>query len=407
MQALRPIATRTLVPSLAFVLTLTASFHFSTLLQQWLSSYAWVPLASLVASGLISLQFGRTRLVFTALLLGAYYYARFHLSPLGNSNLDIYADALILLLAWLAWRPDKGVHPFNVVITVIELVLVGGLCVVLLPQLGESMAPVLTTLYAPLYQLNPTLAAMLSPTQWLVYIAVFVIGLVRVILVPSNSQIALWFTVIGLMVANAIATPLVSAVIITWLALAFVISTLVDSFNMAFRDELTGIPSRRALMQYVQTLGRRYIVVMCDIDHFKKFNDTYGHDVGDQVLRLVASKFNQVSGGGRAFRYGGEEFTLIFPRKDLHDVLPHVDLLRQTIEQYPLVIRSKDRPTKPPKKGHNKKSAGTKTVSVTCSFGVAQRTSEVRDFMDILKVADQALYQAKKAGRNCVKAAQQ
>jgi diguanylate cyclase (GGDEF)-like protein len=55
---------------------------------------------------------------------------------------------------------------------------------------------------------------------------------------------------------------------------------------------------------------------MSDVDHFKRFNDTHGHDVGDQVLRLVASKLSKVSGGGRAYRYGGEEFALVFRRQN-------------------------------------------------------------------------------------------
>jgi diguanylate cyclase (GGDEF)-like protein len=60
---------------------------------------------------------------------------------------------------------------------------------------------------------------------------------------------------------------------------------------------------------------------MCYIDHFKKFNDTYGHDVGDEVSKLVASKLNNISGGGKTFRFGGEEFIIIFPRKTAAQVI--------------------------------------------------------------------------------------
>ena len=62
-----------------------------------------------------------------------------------------------------------------------------------------------------------------------------------------------------------------------------------EAYQMAFRDELTGLPGRRALNEHLQRLGRNYVLAMADIDHFKKFNDTHGHDVGDQVLRLVNS----------------------------------------------------------------------------------------------------------------------
>jgi len=95
-------------------------------------------------------------------------------------------------------------------------------------------------------------------------------------------------------------------------ALILTMSVLRDSYNMAFRDDLTGIPSRRALNENLQGLGRRYTIAMLDVDHFKNFNDTYGHDVGDQVLKMVARKMMDVGGGGKAFRYGGEEFTILF-----------------------------------------------------------------------------------------------
>jgi GGDEF domain-containing protein len=195
------------------------------------------------------------------------------------------------------------------------------------------------------------------------------------------------------------------------LAGLFCYSVLKDSFTMAFKDELTGIPSRRALMQYVQTLGRKYTVVMADIDHFKKFNDTYGHDVGDEVLKLVASKLDKVTGGGKTFRFGGEEFIIVFPRKTSPEVMPFVELVRQTIADYDIALRVKPRPPKPKKPLANKnvvkKPAKEKIVKVTTSFGVAQRTKEYSDFANIMKQADIALYAAKKAGRNCVKMAKQ
>ena len=71
---------------------------------------------------------------------------------------------------------------------------------------------------------------------------------------------------------------------------------------------------------------------MCDIDHFKRFNDTYGHETGDQVLRLVAAKLAGVTGGARAYRVGGEEFSILFPGKSVKDALPHLELLRSVIE---------------------------------------------------------------------------
>ena len=184
------------------------------------------------------------------------------------------------------------------------------------------------------------------------------------------------------------------------IALLLVISILVESRHMAFRDQLTQIPSRTALQQYVQTLGSKYVVVMADIDHFKKFNDTHGHDIGDQVLKLVAKKINEVGGGGKAFRYGGEEFTIIFADKKSHQVIPFIEQVRTNIEHYPLVLRRKDRPPKkPPEKSRTAKKAKNKQVFVTSSFGVAELTNKADDFEHVMKQADNALYKAKKAGK--------
>jgi diguanylate cyclase (GGDEF)-like protein len=143
---------------------------------------------------------------------------------------------------------------------------------------------------------------------------------------------------------------------------------------------------------------------MGDVDHFKKFNDTYGHDVGDEVLRMVASKLDRVTGGGCSYRYGGEEFTILFPRADAAEALPHLEAVRAAIENAPFTLRSKNRPETKPKKPSSK-NAGNKTVSVTISIGVAQRTDSRQSPEDVLKEADKALYKAKQKGRNQVFAA--
>ena len=94
--------------------------------------------------------------------------------------------------------------------------------------------------------------------------------------------------------------------------LILVFAVLEHGYDIAFRDELTGLPGRRAFNNVMEQLGGTYAIAMCDVDHFKRFNDAYGHDVGDQVLKMVAAKLSQVGGGGRAFRYGGEEFLVVF-----------------------------------------------------------------------------------------------
>ncbi|WP_438299969.1 GGDEF domain-containing protein [Pseudomonas sp. NMS19W] len=177
-----------------------------------------------------------------------------------------------------------------------------------------------------------------------------------------------------------------------------------EAYQMAFRDELTGLPGRRALNERMQRLGRNYVLAMSDVDHFKKFNDTHGHDVGDQVLRLVASKLSKISGGGRAYRYGGEEFALVFAGKTLEECMPHLEVIRESIASYNIQLRNQENRPQDDQQGRQRRGgSGASSVSVTVSIGVAERV-EQRTPEDVLKSADQALYAAKGAGRNCVMA---
>jgi diguanylate cyclase (GGDEF)-like protein len=193
----------------------------------------------------------------------------------------------------------------------------------------------------------------------------------------------------------------ISSLFSSLIACALLVTLLFNSHDLAFLDELTGLPGRRALMNELKHCGKHYCVVMADIDHFKKFNDTHGHDTGDDVLRVVAQELAKVKGGGKAFRYGGEEFTLLFKRKNIEDAEPHIEKIRQNIADYPLIIRDqKNRPAK--KKKTTKKKQGPKNqVTVTVSFGIAQRGSEQKA-EEVMKSADQALYRAKENGRNCI-----
>jgi GGDEF domain-containing protein len=178
-----------------------------------------------------------------------------------------------------------------------------------------------------------------------------------------------------------------------------------EAYQMAFRDELTGLPGRRALNERMQRLGRNYVLAMSDVDHFKKFNDTHGHDVGDQVLRLVASKLSKVSGGGRAYRYGGEEFAVVFAGKTLEECMPHLEVIRETIANYSIQLRNQENRPQDDQQGRQRRGgAAASSVSVTVSIGVAERQMEHRSPEEVLKSADQALYNAKGAGRNCVMA---
>jgi GGDEF domain-containing protein len=203
---------------------------------------------------------------------------------------------------------------------------------------------------------------------------------------------------------HRVAQPEAFAVFIAAGALILTIAVLQETFQMAFRDELTGVPSRRALNERLSGLGRRYAVAMVDVDHFKAFNDKHGHDLGDQVLKMVAAKLAAVGGGGTAYRYGGEEFTVLFPGKDVDAAMPHLEALRQEVADYRLALRS---PSRPQKTESAKRTRGafraSKSESVTISIGVAQRSDKLDTPEAVIKAADQALYRAKRGGRNQVR----
>lgn len=181
------------------------------------------------------------------------------------------------------------------------------------------------------------------------------------------------------------------------------VSLLQESHRLAFRDELTGLPSRRALEERLHGLGPVHTIAMLDVDHFKKFNDTHGHDIGDQVLRLVGSRLAQATGGGTAYRYGGEEFCILLPDIGLADALPHVEKLRADIAAYKMAVRRPDRP-KDPETGTKLRHLRSpeKTLSVTVSIGLAEAGGQHATPAEVLVAADRALYRAKEAGRNRV-----
>ena len=182
--------------------------------------------------------------------------------------------------------------------------------------------------------------------------------------------------------------------------LVLVVATVESAYAMAYHDELTGLPARRALDDALLRLGDRYTVAVVDVDHFKQFNDTHGHDVGDQVLRMVASRLARVAGGGRAFRYGGEEFVVLFDGKSVEESVPHLEALRASVAAAKFKLRGRDRPKRRPPTPRAA-AGGARQLAVTVSIGAAQgRAASVPD--DVIKAADRALYRAKENGRNRV-----
>ena len=212
----------------------------------------------------------------------------------------------------------------------------------------------------------------------------------------------------GALVASFIACEWVDApgafgAFITASGAILLVSLLQESHRLAFSDELTGMHSRRALEERLHALGPVYTIAMLDVDHFKKFDDTHGHDMGDRVLRLVAERLTQVPRGGTAYRYGGEEFCILFPGLRLAQALSHIEKMRADIAACQMAVITEDRP-KDPEAGTSLRHARSpdKTLSVTVSIGVAEPDEQRATPAEVLRAADQALYRAKQDGRNRV-----
>lgn len=156
-----------------------------------------------------------------------------------------------------------------------------------------------------------------------------------------------------------------------------------EAWRMAFVDDLTGLPGRRALSHALVELGGQYCIAMLDVDHFKKFNDSHGHDVGDIVLRKVARELDHMGGGGKAFRYGGEEFAILFASRTSVRATETLEILRKKIAATKITLPEAKR-----------------GVGITVSIGLAERAEGESDPWRVLKCADEKLFVAKDAGRN-------
>jgi two-component system, cell cycle response regulator len=165
------------------------------------------------------------------------------------------------------------------------------------------------------------------------------------------------------------------------------------SIEMAITDALTGLHNRRYMETHLSTLveqaglrGKPLAVLVLDIDYFKSVNDTHGHDAGDDVLREFSQRLKKsIRGIDLACRYGGEEFVVVMPETDMAVATMVAERLRRRIACEPFPV-----------------CRGANAVEITISIGLAARASTNDTAANILKRADQALYRAKRDGRNRV-----
>jgi len=241
-----------------------------------------------------------------------------------------------------------------------------------------------------------------EPEAIALLIPVIVLMVTSVIRADGLAQGALWATV-ALWGALVIEDRAGALVLVAGGAGAVVTGTLESIFSAAYRDALTGLPSRRALDERLAALPAGSVVAMVDVDHFKQFNDTHGHETGDQVLRMVAWRLAEVR-DGEAYRYGGEEFTLIFQGLSLKEALARLDAGRAAVAENRFTVRASDRPRGKGGKTKRARDIVRHGLAVTVSIGAAVR-GEGEAPAAVIRRADEALYAAKEAGRDRVLAA--
>ncbi len=396
------------------ILLLTVAFairqHAVTLEPAYLQLLQYTPYLSLGLVSALCCYYNRSRLfIATISILLIYYLIQTHLqSTLGYQNTMLIYSLISVLhplsLLFLAFMPERGL--FNryglIMSAALALTLLSG---VFLINYHSTALALIVTNWLPI---KPFSGLVLSLPASACYMLVIIVGIYR--LMKHNDEFALMIISISLFSFATLAKlnlANISAVMFIAVSISLIISMMGASYDMAYRDELTGLLGRRALNDRLQGLAREYAIAMMDVDHFKKFNDTYGHDIGDEVLKMVARKIGDVRGGGTAYRYGGEEFCIVFAGKDIDYCQPFLEDVRLDVQDYRMTLRDdvhrpKSRQTAKQRRGRRTKTRNEKTVSVTISIGMAEPDEKRNKPEIVLKAADNALYKAKKKGRNCL-----
>jgi GGDEF domain-containing protein len=313
---------RLYVPLLLLAAAALARGQIGKLAPVYQLAIEWLPYIMLGMALALSTFFNRSRLFTAALgLLALYLVIRLEL----QTNLNEPRAFLIYSLIGMLWpvglavvlfAPERGLrnrYGFTLAALVPVFVLVGWGILHFAPGSAAALAQDwLPPRPWPRYLLSVGVSALFGAT--------FLAAIVLLMRRDTEDAAALTASLIFAFETLAfLDQDWMSRTMLGAAGLGLVVSLVRHSHDMAFRDELTGILGRRALNDRLKGLGRRYTIAMLDVDHFKKFNDTYGHDVGDDVLKMVAMHIDRVGGGGTAYRYGGEEFSVVFPGKDIED----------------------------------------------------------------------------------------
>ena len=397
--ALRRATWRLLAPSGFVVLVAAILLHELIVPQGSARAVSGFALALYAAGALLALRFRSMRAL---LACGVLAIATYLVPALSGESLSALAFLLPLNIAALLLVEEFALETVawwaGMIASQIILVAVA--------SRGEN-AGLLAWINHPFWGASSSGLPQLATVAYLLISALF---MVRYFLHGNTLEGGLfWCTVAGWMGFADQGSRTAFAVYMAAAALVVCASLIETSYLMAYQDELTRLPGRRAFNETISRLQAPYVIAMLDVDHFKKFNDTFGHDAGDQVLRMVGSRMAEVEGGGRAFRCGGEEFAVVFTNAAAEEAAEHMEVLRANIEASTFTVRGPDRSLRRRQERrfrHRPRRTRPVKIStrVTVSVGVAD-PFEGEAVQDVIRRADQALYVAKERGRNRVEMA--
>jgi diguanylate cyclase (GGDEF)-like protein len=350
-------------------------------------------------------RFQRTRLLFAMVLMVIadrvllhFAFGEAALSMSGGAVLSAAAVLVPLNLLAFSIIPERG--PVTLVgFAQWTAIVVQPAVVIQLIRSGVDLGSLLDV-----NLVDPALFAAVRMPQLalLFFVITFVVLVTQLIWEHSEERRAMvWALVAAFFALNVGEGGLDSTTYFATGGLMLVQAVIDVSYRLAYQDALTGLPTRRGFNEMLTQLVGHYTIAMVDVDHFKQFNDKHGHEVGDQVLKMVAVELGKVGGGGRPFRYGGEEFGIVFDGKRVEDAQPHLEKLRSTIAGRVFTVRGAFRPRKKPDQPKPTKKP-RKTLKITVSIGAADSTDPKETTEEVVKAADQCLYRAKETGRNKV-----
>jgi len=392
------------VPGLLLFATFFAMPYASSLTPALTAKLPLAPYLIFAGGIALGLLYKQHRIVLTLLALGAAYWSLHgHVSEQfrvdTNSQLVFGAIGFMLpiALAIIAGQQERKIFSLQGLISFSMIALQIVVSIVLIQTQPLLFSQIIFIEIIP----NNALSDILQIPQLIFFIYIGCTVYVGYIFVQQQSILnsGLLFSLIasGLFLQTGLENP-DAALYITLAGLLPVIAIVQNAYFIAYMDELTALPGRRALNEEMARLHGVFSIAMLDVDHFKKFNDTYGHDIGDQVLKMVGGKIRSIGGGGKPYRYGGEEFAILFPNKNTKDSFPHLSNLREEIDNARMILRNKAKETAGKQKPANK--APWQEVHVTISIGVAEHSAMLENPDEVIRGADQALYCAKEKGRN-------